>query len=696
MAEEAGIFEGYSDINRQTEEVRRAKGRIHKHITSWRRKVIRAKTHDKQYWKRWADDRKIARAEFEKPIRVNLIGAIMEILLAFLYAKDPDMNARPSDSVGEAKKEEYLKVAKTIEVVNSRLLKDAYLKKTAKRWVRGAMTVGCSWIKCAMQRRKEKDPVMEASINDLKEQIDKIKSKQIRIDNNEEGDPDVLIQELQANILAAEEQNERLVAEGLVLDYLYPEDVVVAPECGDVENYLAAPWIAFETYKSEDEVLAITEWDGEEAKYLRTAHRYTQRPRQGDPKESGEGYIQTKVQSGKESPDAESVDGFFKVVEIWALCDGVVYTYVDGCTQAWGRKPYAPVTGKRFYPVFQLGFHYIDGERYPQSDTYNLKDLQNEYLDVRSDFRKHRKRSRPGILFDVTKITEESVTKITAAETQEYIGVEMIDPALPLRDALLPKSYNPIDPGLYDTTSIIKEMEKIGGVQEALQQGAQVEKTATEARIQESGFGARTGSRRDQLEEVLGELCEYSVQLSLLTMDHADAMRYAGPEAVWVSLSVEDALTNFDIDIKAGSTGKPKANEDRDAWSTILPLLVENIERIGTARLAGQSWAADPWIAILAETLERLEDHADIQRFLPAPPDDVIAAAAQEEKDAEEELTAAKKISEIADAVEKIPALAELREVQELLGIGLPEQEALPPPGAPGQNQFTPAPSPID
>ena len=51
-----------------------------------------------------------------------------------------------------------------------------------------------------------------------------------------------------------------------------------------------------------------------------------------------------------------------------------------------------------------------------------------------------------------------------------------------------------------------------------------------------------------------------------------------------------------------------------------MPLMEKLIDRIGQARVVGAVWAAKPWIALLDETMLRLDDPAEVEKFLPVPP----------------------------------------------------------------------------
>lgn len=659
-------------------------------ITKWDERIKRARKHDDEYHKKWAENRKYAKGESQKQeVTANLISAIVDVLASFLYAKDPDLNIRPSaaitrfrDNTQEQRQRQmvYREFAKTLEVVVSRLLRDAKLKRVAKRWLRGTMTCGPGWLKVVMQTKMQRDPVVEQEINDLRNQLAAIESLQADIKDGE-SDPEVKAEKLRANMIALQAKMERVIATGLVIDYYHAEDITVATECGEVENYLSAPWICFDSYKGKEATAKIVEWDAETAKqYLKGANRYVKRPRKGESNEPGEGFIQENAMPG--GPEDDSEEGFYLIREVWSLDDGVIYTFIDGCKKKWAREPYAPITGQRFYPNFLLGFHYFDGERYPQSDVDQLKSLQEEYNEVRSDFRTHRRRAKPGIIFNEAAVAADHVDKVSKSSTQEIVGVELTGDNIDIRTVFVPKTYNQVDPGLYDTAPIHRDMERMSGAQESLQSSVAVQKTATEARIQDAGFSARTGSRRDELDDVLTEMCEYVAQVALQTMDQAAAMRYAGPSAVWVEMSVEEVMTLFDVEIKAGSTGKPEAAKDREAWGTLLPLIEGTIQKIGAARLAGQEWAAQPWIALLEETLNRLDDHADLDQFLPLPPQAVPQTDDGEAKKTESEtkLNDARRVSELADAVEKVPSLALTPIVKQLFNVNDEEEPAAPQP----------------
>jgi hypothetical protein len=683
-------------------------------IDRWHGRVERGRRHDREFRDRWENDRRMARGETDWLVDTNLIGAIMEVLAAFLYARNPDVSARPSESVDRARIKEFREVARTLEIMVSRIWQDAHLKRKAKTWVRQSMTVGIGWLKAAMHMTTTVDVMVEEELNDLQQQKDRIeaitrKNQGEAVQGDENFDADMAT--IDANMLALQGKREITRAEGLVLDVMAPEDVIIAPDVGDVENYLDSPWIAFDNYKSVDEAYEITGWSTEEEKAaLKMANVYMHKPRHGqDDKGAGQesGTNHGSAKWVEASDEDEFEEGFIRFTEIWSKNDGVVFTIIDGIHDRWARPQYAPITGRRWYPVFDLPCHLIDGERYPQGDVFQLTKLQDEYSRTRSNFAEHRERAVPGLIFDKGSITKDSVDSINSAARQEHIGVETVEPGVDLRTLFFAKAYNPVDMGLYDTSIITQEMEKVSGAQDALQSSVQVEKTATEAKIQEAGFGARSGARRDALEESLTDLAQYVSQLILQTMDETDARNYAGPEALWIPMTTEDALMFFNLEVKAGSTGKPQVNTDREIWGTLMPLMQGLIDRIGQARMMGAEWAAKPWIAMLDETMKRLDDPAEIEKFLPVPPPGTGEGQNEpsELEKSEIELNRSKAVGERADAIETVaPLLGNFMSDEQALGWllfgGAAMSEPTPEQAAQGQltnGQATPeAPNPLE
>ena len=319
-----------------------------------------------------------------------------------------------------------------------------------------------------------------------------------------------------------------------------------------------------------------------------------------------------------------------RVSEIWDKRDNHVKTLVEG-VKRWARPPYTPeFATSRFYPFFRLAFFEVDGARHPQSLSWRLRKLQDEYSTTRSNGRLVRERSVPGVLFNAGQVTPEDQRKITDAVTAEYVGIKPTTADIDMNKLFAGKPIPSIAPGMYDTSSILRDMERISGVQDALQSTVVTPKTATEAQIQQSGFASRTNADRDALEDMLSELALYTAELAVQGLDIEYARRCAGDAAFWPEgMDIEDILTLTEVEIDAGSTGRPNLAAERDAWGILLPLVQEMMMNIRMLQ-AQDPEMAEAMIALLRETARRLDDRMDVDALIPVgmpPPPPPIPGA---------------------------------------------------------------------
>ncbi len=187
-----------------------------------------------------------------------------------------------------------------------------------------------------------------------------------------------------------------------------------------------------------------------------------------------------------------------------------------------------------------------------------------------------------------------------------------------------PKPVPRVDPALFDTKDILYDMNVVTGVQEAQASGASDANTATEADIQQSGFASRTNADRDTEEDLLTEFAQYTLEISVQGLTARDVERMAGPYAFWPEgMDVEDILTLVEVEVEAGTTGKPRAHADKETWATLLPLVLELVPQIRLAEQSGDIGMAETLKNILRETLKRLDDRMTLESILsevPAPP----------------------------------------------------------------------------
>lgn len=598
-----------------------------------------ARIFDKEARSQYAIDRRYASGTADQSwvVNTNLIGSYIDILTSFLYARNPDVSVKKAPQVlpsGTKSQEEF---ARTCELVISHLWKKGNLTKLGKRMVRSSLSCGPGWLKAVMLAEPGRDaPQMQTELNDIQDNIKRLEACKLdyaspegQAKSPEEQAAEMAhLQELETSIL---QKIEVSIRKGLAIDFVSAENMQVSLDVAAIEDHLDASWNANAIFRPKSKLKELfprlTDEDVKSAKayyqkksaMARTA--MTDRVNLGgDVGQYSDDAEQYTTATGAGTVGDEQVE-FAKIVELWDKDTGHIKTMIEG-VKRWPKEPFQPAyASTRFYPYFYLAFYECDGERHPQSLSWRLAKLQDEYARSRSNFRLTRERSIPGILVNGAGMSAEDVRKVERSVHQEITVVTPTSTDQPLSQLFAEKPVASVDMRLYDNAPILQDMEKIAGVQEALQASVSTPKTATEANIQQSGFASRTTADRDTLEGVLNQLAQYTAELAIGALTQKDVIRICGPGAFWpYGMDIEDLLTLAEVEIQAGTTGKPRAEQDQQAWGVILPQIKEAIEQYQLAMQTGNVPLAMAIKELVRETMVRFGDDTDIDRFFPAPP----------------------------------------------------------------------------
>ena len=593
---------------------------------------VQARKFDEDARKQYREDRGYASGNKIKnwASDANLIGTFIDILVSFLYAKNPEVSAKAAMNVGGVD-EDAVDFAETAGIVVSRLWKKGRLKKAARKLVRSTLSVGPGWLKVIMTHEFKNDPVIQGKLNDLEDNVQRLEFIQTQL-QDESGDEDLdddetslKLEELSRLKVSLNEKLEIIHRSGLAIDFVMADDLQVSLDVADLSDHLDADWNGNEIYVRKDDIRR--RFKRLTAKNIESAVMYNQvKPKRrtnhdddfrSSYHDGGEQDNARYLKSTDQGGTGDSV-AFCRVIEVWDKRDNHIKTMVEG-VKRWAVPPYQPTYGtSRFYPYFNLSLFEVDGARHSQSLSGRLRKLQDEYSSKRSNSRLAAERSIPGTIFDATGIKPADVTKIEKSVSMEMIGINPMK-GDDLRKLFAAKPIPTVDPLVFDTRSVISDMERVSGVQEALSASISVQKTATEAKIQDAGFNSRTGSDRDSLEDLLQDLAEYTLELAIQGMDYEQVVRIAGKAAFWpTDMEFEDIVTLAEVEIKAGSTGKPDDASLRNSWSILLPLVQAVMVQIQQAQVTGNVPMAVALRNLLQETFKRLDERIDVDQFIPA------------------------------------------------------------------------------
>lgn len=623
------VNSGIAEANNNKDALEQQKETERKLIKQYWTEYEAARDFDKAARMTYAQDRKYA-AGMSDPSwasDANLIGSYIDIMTSFLYAQNPDVSVKAAEQVGDQPNDDNTAFAESMEIIISRLWRVARLKKPIRRQVRSALSVGIGWCKGLMWSAKRPQPQVEKELHDMEASMQRLTMLTTEARTDETVDPAVEKAKLSmqiANLRAKLELNKQV---GFNADFVRAEDMQVSLDISWMGDYCSADWIAEDMYITCDALRSrFPRLEDEDVKRATTYYQKNiPANAKGDILQAATGDEAADGQYSKTTPSlimggSKPVE-FKKVVEFWDRRDGNIKTMCDGVDR-WCVEPYVPPqASNRFYPYFQLAFFEVDGHRHPQSLSWRLRKLQDEYAACRSNQRLTRERSIPGLIFNSGLVSHEDAKKLESSVIAEMVGVQLTDITMPIQNAIMVKPLPTIDVRLWDTNSITRDMESISGVQEALQQTvAQQPKTATEAQIQQTGFASRTSSDRDTLEDMLDEMASYTAETAIQEVPPDSAQKIAGPKVFWpYGMDVQDLLTMVDVDINAGTTGKPNSAADKANWASILPLLQKLIVQIR------QVQSVDPALAtclenLLRESLHRMDDRLDIDEFIPRDP----------------------------------------------------------------------------
>lgn len=539
---------------------------------------------------------------------------------------------------------EMKQFAETLEAVGTQMWKDAQLKRRGRPWVRSSLTIGPGVLKATWQERTEITPETQTAINDLQQNIARAKALQQELEdgtangvsgNNEEAK----VADLERQLAAIQSGAERVVARGYAIDNVAGENLQVAPGF-TIANHVEAPWNAEISYPSYEDALAehgpyLAQFDkdGNAENILRKAARYAPRKPCMGKNESvgltGDSATAEEADAYTANADGGANGCYVRRIEIWDAESNTVLTAITG-VPFWVKPAFNPPATTRFYPYFVICTSEVDGQRHPQSLVSRSTKLMDEYNRIGSAETEHRRRIIPKMAFHAGAMEPEEADKLAKAKAGEMVPIKATRTDVDLRTLLVPISYPPMDPAVYDRARILAELERIWGVQEALTGSINTAKTATEADIQQQGFQARSSSRRDNMESVLSELAEYTCQIARVYLSDEDVRFIAGPTAFWPPYQGPDDLAEFmRIAIRAGSSGKPNTALERQAWANLLPLLQEDVVQIGQLRRSSPDSIADSKEQLLRLTAERSGETFDIDQIIPQNDGSQQAAPAQ-------------------------------------------------------------------
>lgn len=593
----------------------------------WQKRVDKAKKHWSWFYKRCRHNRKLV-ANFNEsaavdsqafmPERINLIEATIRGIMPNLYARNPEISIKSRRPADEANTK-IVKFCDTLQEVLNAYLEKADLKARGKAVVRAALTCSYGVLKVCYQRDLSTDPIIKSRLQDAQDNLQRIDGLASRLQDDDiegQAQADALRQELQETIRGYQQDAEPQQLSGLVIDRIPTDQLIIDPAVADFDDYDKADWMCQcvpmsrdyveETYKIKIPNAAV---------YSETNARTL---------------IESRLPRSGGEADATSGDDQVMVWEIWDKRSQRVYTMCDGCAY-FLREPQSPQkVGGRWYPFFLLPFDQVSDKFIAPSLVDLMEGLQDEHNKTRNTQMEHKDFCKPGYIASAA-VDEKSIKRYASAELGEITILSDAD-GQNISQMIIPKQYPPLDTALYDTSAIRQDIEQVTGMQDAMRSTVVQPKTATEAQIMQQGLSGRVSAFRDQVEDFIQQVAQYSAQILLqeLTIEDVQEVMGYNPPVLdpmtmmpveqeqpyeWPQLSLPVLARLIRAKIEAGSTGAPNKLQEQENWGKVLPTVLQLVQLIYQTKAQGMP--TDPLETLLTETCRRYDDRIDPKSLIP-------------------------------------------------------------------------------
>ncbi|MDP3621719.1 MAG: hypothetical protein Q8R65_07355 [Polynucleobacter sp.] len=549
-------------------------------------------------------------------LRANLIHGTISAVLPNVYARNPEISTSPTHTGVDLKL-----FCKTLDKVTNRALERAQLKNRAKSTVRAALTCSIGILKVMYQRDISQDAYIQVRINDAQENILAIDELIADLqDAGQRNQHEAKRAELKELIRSLQEGAEVEAAQGLVIDRVLTENLLIDPSICEFWDYLDADWIC--------QIIPMKRAQAEALYKKNLSNAKVYQPGQAEPPHRKTRRLASMHLNAGSAPVSD--DQQIVVLEIWDRTTQRIYTMVEGVAD-WLREPYAPASaGERWYPFFLLPYQVVDGQFIGPSLVDLTERLQEEHNEARDRFNQHRDLCIPGWVAS-SDINEKTIKKHSDSRFGEITIVDT--EGKPLNQVIIPRGHPKIDPIVYDTSAVRYDWEQVTGLQDAARSTVVRPKTATEANILQRALSGRVFEFKDQIEDWLQDIAQYSAQLLLQELSKEQVERCMGAPVIktilvdnkpvtvtektydWPTLTKERIFDMVDLRIRAGTTGAPDGIEEKEGWLKVLPMITNLSIQIQNLQAKGMDY--EHIRNLLQETLLRYDDRIDSNLFIP-------------------------------------------------------------------------------
>lgn len=432
-------------------------------------------------------------------------------------------------------------------------------KQQIKAAIRRTKVNSVAWCKLAFQRELEPRPEIGAQIDDTTQQIARLEALGRESDEGHFDSDSARLEELRLLLQQLQAQESIVVREGPVFDWPRSKDMFPDKGCRHLKTLFGASELYHRFMLPVSHAESVY---GVELKGCATEYK------------PGDDATDDMISRGD---DTKCDDPMVCIYEIQDKRNGQFLTVCEGYPD-FLREPAEPeVRIERFFTGFPLVFNETEDEKciYPYSDVWLMRHPQMEYNRKREALREHCIAAAPVYLMRKGALDKQDKTALGSAKAHEVIEIKTgVGESVETVVGRLQKAN--IDPNLYEVEQTFSDMQRVSGAQEA-NLGGTGDGTATESSIAENSRSVSLNENVDDLDEWLSDIARSFGQLCLMELGKETVIQIVGPGAVWpdMQISREEIAQDLQLEIKAGSSGRPNAAAELAKLERGMPYLVQ-------------------------------------------------------------------------------------------------------------------------
>ncbi len=285
------------------------------------------------------------------------------------------------------------------------------------------------------------------------------------------------------------------------------------------------------------------------------------------------------------------------------------YVWVSGIKRFLKNEVY-DTTSRFFFPYFLFYWNRVTGRFIPVSDAKLQRPFVDEYNLMRSHDQAARRASYNKYIVGKNMLDAEEKAALENAVPEAVIELNKAREVMKHFQTVIGSHYDPMK---YDTTRCRRDLDEMNNTPASARGDTGSTKFATSDQIANQTMNEQADRYRGHLERGLGDIGTHMLDIANAVIPEAHVKMLVGDGAVWPEVDRQTLWQALEVEVIAGSMGKPDQARQLALWKTIGEFLTS----VGVG--PGGRWIGDA-PKLLGKIFEKLNIRDDPHQYLVEVP----------------------------------------------------------------------------